>query len=672
MAANPYYEPLGVQFAPVSPNLTPALAQMQPLRFGQGIQIQPLAAWSVPEAKPYIAQGVEKAMEAIGSGIKARRQQERDDRKTALAEKQQSLNEEKLKEEKRRHDQMHKETLARIDAVSSGKAKQQQEIDDVLGDSEEPAIESQPSAIDAPIPATSSISPPTARQTSALQEMPSASSVARNDRMLTLNGASTGGPFLSLSVAPVKLTGSSAATPSLAPATSIQMSPEEQAAAAKEEVQILKGLSGMPLPERKAPDEKPKKEELPSLGTAAGEKDTSLVDAVKNPSAFVGLSGKPALDKSEPSGKGALSQAAGIPPATKGAQEVDKRDMRYRFGDRPDLANRQALEFNKKYPLAQVEAEVKEPSKSVPYWHVDYKNVADKRREEARKIEEHTAAQGLKQQRLDLSREAKLSSMAKTYENHPTAKLMDTRKDAMQRMLVAIQEDREARKTNDSSLPLIHQEMMDLFAQFASGKPPTEAQFREVNHAFAGFSNWQAFKKKYENWKTGAKLDERDVRTMQDLMLNTYNTSANQANSQLKTIEGILKSEHPNISPMKLPVKYPLLKTREFYKEQLDGKDPDQAVDEYAKLRGEYFDEATGGFKKEMPQEKRELFLKLKPVAEGYIALKGNNFIPTNLDELRHPKKEVFGNTEYFKIPGFHSSYFSAPASPLQITETPY
>jgi hypothetical protein len=214
--------------------------------------------------------------------------------------------------------------------------------------------------------------------------------------------------------------------------------------------------------------------------------------------------------------------------------------------------------------------------------------------------------------------------------------------------------------------------MMDLFAQFASGKAPTEAQFSETKHAFSGLSGWQNIAKKVQFWKSGAKLDERDVRTMQDLMLNTYNTSADQVNSQLTTIESILKSENPNISPMKMPVKYPLLKTKEFLKESLGGKDPEEALTEYAKLRGEYFDDATGSFKKPMPQDKREQFLKLKPIVEDYTALKNNSFIPPNLNELKHPKKEVFGNLEYFKVPGFHASYFSAPPPSSLVTEGHY
>jgi hypothetical protein len=107
-------------------------------------------------------------------------------------------------------------------------------------------------------------------------------------------------------------------------------------------------------------------------------------------------------------------------------------------------------------------------------------------------------------------------------------------------------------------------------------------------------------------------------------------------------------------------------------KEQLDGKDPEEALTEYAKLRGEYFDEATGTFKKPMPQNKREQFLKLKPIVEEYSALKNNNFIPPNLNELKHPKKEAFGPYTYFKVPGFHASYFSAPPPSSLVTEGHY
>lgn len=615
-----------------------ALANLRPIQLGANpIQIQGMAPWQVPETKPYVAQGIAKAMENIGAGIKARYEEKKADKKEEAKSKFET---DKLAEQIRHNKALEKSTQSRIDAVASGKF-QQQDAESVMGeedDAESTSEQSIKAEYTPPKPLSAA-----ELQGGGLEGMPSASPLIPNRPTLTLTSAPTSGPAVSLNIAPAG---------SLIPSVPVELTPAEQ------EAEIVKkgGLSSLPLPtfEAQKSKEEPKKEELPAIGTPAGDKDTSLVDAVKNLPAL-GVLGEPSLQPEEPKAKGAL---AGV----KGIQEVDQRDMRYRFGDRPDLANRQALLFNKKYPFAAVQAEVKEPSKSVPYWHIDYKDVSKERRGEFRTVEEHAATQGLKQQRLDISREAKVMAMANNYEKHPTSKLMDTRKDAMQRMLVAIQEDKHARENNDAaSLGLIHQEMMDLFAQFASGKAPTEAQFSETKHAFSGLSGWQNVAKKVQFWKSGAKLDDRDVRTMQDLMLNTYNTSADQVNAQLTNIESILKSENPNISPVKLPVKYPLLKTKEFLKEQLGGKDPEQALTEYAKLRGEYFDESTGTFKKPMPQDKREQFLKLKPVVEDYSALKNNNFIPPNLDELKHPKKEVFGSQTYFKVPGFHASYFSAP-----------
>jgi len=626
-----------------------ALANLRPIQLGANpIQIQGMAPWQVPETKPYVAQGIAKAMENIGAGIKARYEEKKADKKEEAKSKFET---DKLAEQIRHNKALEKSTQSRIDAVASGKF-QQQDAESVMGeedDAESTSEQSIKAEYTPPKPLSAA-----ELQGGGLEGMPSASPLIPSKPALTLTSAPTSGPSVSLNIAPAG---------SLIPSAPVELTPAEQ------EADIVKkgGLSSLPLPtfEPQKSKEEPKKENLPAIGTPAGDKDTSLVDAVKNLPAL-GVLGEPSLQPEEPKAKGAL---AGV----KGIQEVDQQDMRYRFGDRPDLANRQALLFNKKYPFAAVQAEVKEPSKSVPYWHIDYKDVSKERRGEFRTVEEHAATQGLKQQRLDISREAKVMAMANNYEKHPTSKLMDTRKDAMQRMLVAIQEDKHARENNDSaSLGLIHQEMMDLFAQFASGKAPTEAQFSETKHAFSGLSGWQNIAKKVQFWKSGAKLDDRDVRTMQDLMLNTYNTSADQVNAQLTNIESILKSENPNISPVKLPVKYPLLKTKEFLKDQLGGKDPEQALTEYAKLRGEYFDESTGTFKKPMPQDKREQFLKLKPVVEDYSALKNNNFIPPNLDELKHPKKEVFGSQTYFKVPGFHASYFSAPPPSLLAPEGHY
>jgi len=667
-----FYDTAGIPIQLATPNINyNALAGIRPLSFGQNpIQISAGAQWVVPEGKPYIAQGIESAIKSIGAGISARYAAEKDAKRTALAERQQALQEQKQAAQEKRNEDMHKEAMARVDAVSSGKGKQQFSLDPVIGaggdegdqgDASTGATNTRiaPTLDPLPLPQASSTD-----QVGALQGIATASPLIPSMPTMTLNGAPTGGPAMSLSVAPIAAppkvvpVASTAAPPKVIPVAAPIAVPVELTPAEQEAEIIKKGrLSSLPLPtfEPPKPKEESKKEELPALGTPAGEKDNSQTDAVKYLPAL-GMLGEPSLQPEDSKPKGALARVPDI-------QKVNQRDMLTRYPERKDLANLQALTFNRKYPFGEVMAVSKDPTTQVPYFHVDYIDVTKERRAEIRTVEEHAATQGLKQQRLDISREAKVTAMANNYERHPTSKLMDTRKDAMQRMLTAVAEDKIARKNNaEASLGAVHQEMMDLFAQFASGKAPTEAQFKETKHAFSGLSGWQSIAKKVQFWNSGATLDERDVRTMQDLMLNTYNTSADQVNAQLTNIESILKSENPNISPIKLPVKYPLLKTKEFLKEQLGGKDLEQALIEHAKLKGEYFDDATGTLKGEMPKDKREQFLKLNPIVKDYIALKNNSFIPPNLDELKHPKKEAFGSLTYFKVPGFHASYFSAPA----------
>ena len=627
----------GIPLATVTPQVQPsALAGLRPLTFGPSLQFQPLPAIQVPEAKPYIAEGITRAIESFGAGIKARYQQEREDKREAARA---ALEKTKMDEQIRHNKAIEQATNARINAVASGKLKEVQQSENAMDDEDED--QGQPTQT---IQATYTPSAPASvsSQGAALQGLPPVASAATAPR-----------------VAPVVVFDDlPESTPETLPSASLAvMTPQEEKAAKEQEAAFLRqqGAYGdLPLPQIEPPKAKkqPESEELLKLGTSAGETDKSLIKAVKNPP-LLGDLGEPLLAPVDNKLNPALSKAPAI-------QKVDKSDMRIKFGDDPNEANLHAMRFNKKYQLANVQAEVKEPSKSVPYWHVEYKDVAKERRAEKRNVEEAAASLELKKQRLDMAKEGKFFSMAKAYEGHPTSKLMDTRKDAMQRMLTAVQEDKAVRNGEGGRSPaLIHQEMMDIFAQFASGKAPTEAQFRETRHAYSGLEGWQSIAKKMEFFTKGSTLDERDVRTMQDLMLNTYNMSADQINGQLTTIESILKSENPNISPMKMPVKYPLLKTEEYLREQLGGKSPKDAVTEFSKLRGEYFDDATGSFKKPMPQDKREQFLKLKPIVEDYIKLKNNSFIPPNLNELKHPKKEVFGNFEYFKVPGFHSHFFS-------------
>ena len=701
----------GVQFAPMVPQTNfGALAGVRPLSFGQNpLQFQPMPGIDVGQTRPYIAEGISKAFEGIAGGITA--QYKRQDAlkevaiKQAQVERQQTAKEaddklrrqnEKIRAEAEKLRAAASEAKERANSV---RATQQEPTEIPLGQGSGSAGSGAPTTTPGKVPDIDYGPIDSGSGTSEAKGLASYRN-AGNERLrrleLQLGVGDLPAPEIDLSVAgsaPLQLAAPQGAAfapmqpigmqpartrqqeplplprdpspvtigqlvGSPAPAGTapvLQMTPAEQEAAAKEEAGLLAQMQA-PEISAPAPAAKPQKEELPKLGTPAGEKDKSLVKAVENapPPPALGDLGEPLLRSNEQTPKGALAKAPSI-------QEIDPKDFRYQFGNRPDLAGQQAFEFNKKYPFASVQAEVKEMKhgQSPATYRVEYVPVMDKRRAEQRAIEDSAAGLELKKERVDLSKEAKMKSMATSYQSNPTSKLMDTRKDAMQRFITSVREHSAAKAHPDKvSLAPIHQEMKDLFTQFATGKSPTEAQFKEISHAFSGLADFQNISKKIQYWRTGATLDDRDIRTMQDLMLNTYNSSASQVNSQLSTIESILKSENPNISPMKMPVKYPLLKTEEFLKEQSGIKNLEKAVIEYSKLRGEYFNESTGQFKKEMPQEKRAQFLKLKQVADDYTALVKNQFIPSNEEELRKPKKEKFGAFEYYKVPGFHPDYF--------------
>jgi hypothetical protein len=71
-----------------------------------------------------------------------------------------------------------------------------------------------------------------------------------------------------------------------------------------------------------------------------------------------------------------------------------------------------------------------------------------------------------------------------------------------------------------------------------------------------------------------------------------------------------------------------------------------------------------------MPLDKQKRFLKLEPIVSDYIALKANKGIPPNANDLIHFKKKVYGDKEFFEVPGFHSSYFGPRDAPREINPT--
>lgn len=678
----------GIPFATMAQPVQPsALAGLRPLTFGAPLQFQAMPAFQVPESKPYIAEGIKSAIDAIGAGIKAKYAAERDTQKLEVDRKREerlkSEAENRLSEQIRHNKEIEAATRDRINATKST-------VGDDFEDPIQPKSRNNEADLTLPIEGGPREEPPAKvsatytppepsaaqSQTEILQGLsPVASAPTGVAPMLTLSGVSGGGPTMSLSVGPVTLDTPPSAAPAVAaapvaaPIPVPEMTPEEQKAAAAQELELLKKIGrfeNLPLPKIEEPKPKgePKKEDPLSLGTKKGESDNSQLqdvkEAAKNPPALIDL-GQPALDTGDRMIKGALGNIPSI-------QQVDPKDMRVKFRT-PKEAYEQVKTFNELYPFATIQAEVKEPNKNVNYWHVDYNDVSDKRRSEIRTQKDFAANQEMKRERLNIAKDSKITAMATAFNNHPKSKLMDLRKDAMERMLVAVRNHYNAKKSGEETPAFIHQEMMDLFAQFASGKAPTEAQFHEAKSAFAGLKDFQSISKKFQYWYSGAKLDDRDVNTILNLMVDTYNTSAEQTNAKLSNIGSMLKDEHPEIKPYKMPVAYPLLKTKEYLTEQLHEQLGEKSLEtaklEYSKLIGEYIDEVNKKYKKPMPSDKQERLLKLKPIIDDYNALIDNNGVPANEKELRHFKKKVYGDKEYFEIPGFHSTYFGPRESSL-------
>lgn len=109
-----FYDTAGIPIQIATPNINyGALASVRPLSFGQDpIQIAPLAPWSMPEAKPYIAQGITQAGAGIGQGLAAAGRA-----KTEL-ERQKAIDARELAKETARN--------AREDAIESARAKLEQ------------------------------------------------------------------------------------------------------------------------------------------------------------------------------------------------------------------------------------------------------------------------------------------------------------------------------------------------------------------------------------------------------------------------------------------------------------------------------------------------------------------------------------------------------------------
>jgi hypothetical protein len=697
-----FYDTAGIPIQIATPNINyGALANVRPLSFGQDpIQIAPLAPWQVPEAKPYIAQGITQAASGIGQGLAAAgraktelerqkaidarelaKETARNAREDAIETARANLEREKLRSA---------ETIARMRAVKSSVDDRSNEVFDgnpdqlasqqadlkgsILPDSEDEVnaqdqrftrdTKQPPSGpVDIVIEKRETLVPSAEQKqlsdlrSSGLQARPLNIGLADvqpvsefQTRPLAIGSANVLPNIsshllatLDRPTAAVKtlISVPSASAPAPAPAPAPAQSPANTAVAAAvpPTIPLLDEDSNKPAagaaPATATKTALPTGEVVistfkpdanfgfqnntiplsktvlsgdvdltnkPALGTNDANQDSSLVKAVKD---------TPELGNLE----GLRSPSSKKTSATE-VQEVNPKDIVPAFRNNSDAA-RYALAFNKKYSNSRILAKVVRPTKEVPNWTINYEDVGEQRAA-------HRSSEQAKVEVLEFKRDAKVGNMAKNYEAQPTAKLMSTREDAMRRMLVAYENRKRA--DNSVSKATIDQELKELFVMFASGKAPTEAQFSEISHAFPGLPNY--LQKKMEFWKSGATLNNQQVETIKNLMIETYNNSANQVNSQLSDIESILKTEHPNINPKKLPVKYPILETEEELK------------DEALKLKEKLSRDPS--FKQEYDNKIGELIKKRE-----FFKIHG---LPSNLGDITRPPRK----------PGFHSYLFSA------------
>jgi hypothetical protein len=237
-----------------------------------------------------------------------------------------------------------------------------------------------------------------------------------------------------------------------------------------------------------------------------------------------------------------------------------------------------------------------------PQWRVGYDfdpTVAEKRVEQKTKDEAAAASLALQKKRTENLVEQKLQSRAKAWEVEPIAKLMETRRDAMARFLVAADRALDPKKTSETSRAVVDQEMKDLFVTFATGRVPTEGQYHEINTAYRGLIPY--IENKFKKAMTGQTLDEKDIKTIRSMMLETYNASARNVNNALGIIKEDLIADHPEVSERKHPTLYAILRLPEEIEPEVnaareearilwnsgDKKGSERALDEYKSLMGE-------------------------------------------------------------------------------------
>jgi hypothetical protein len=107
---------------------------------------------------------------------------------------------------------------------------------------------------------------------------------------------------------------------------------------------------------------------------------------------------------------------------------------------------------------------------------------------------------------------------------------------------------------------------IDEFVTFARGTQPTEAQYGEIQNYTQGYLN--DLRQKIDKGTEGARLSPDDIKTMKNLMMETYNNTAMTLNGEIGDLKSVVQKNHPDIMTQQLPREYPILETKGYYEQE--------------------------------------------------------------------------------------------------------
>lgn len=622
----------GIKLAsPMVPQLNQsnALAGLKPLSFTGGLQtplsFQAPRPWNIASDHPEaITAGVASAANTIMAAYKSKKDEERDIKKMAMEEQ-------KLEETKRHNQEVERAAFQRIDKVLP-KGKKEQESVDYSDDDTGQRISRQPVddteddeaylptggiPLDSGEPTGSLVVPKSYKDNNygrSFSESPlklnfDVSEIKLGDRKLGAAVVSAAPTKLGVNILPnsIKISQQQAQKP-----TSMALADAAFPVPIEPKTPVEKRESSQAVEARRSKGETTPAEQQQTLLSdneqverdASGMPVITQATAVNVAKATRNAPAPPVFAQMEsPQAVSAYRMPAlSNQPLTEYTQEQVDAEKKSVFQTKQQAQN-YASYFNRKFGSQGYTATPqKTPLPKSTQFSIDYdfdKKFLSDQADKKAKDEAAAASLALQKKRTENLVEQKLQSRAKAWEAEPIAKLMETRRDAMARFLVAADRALDPKKTSETSRPVVDQEMKDLFVTFATGRVPTEGQYHEINTAYRGLPSYIANKIKYGY--TGQTLDEKDIKTIRSMMLETYNASARNVNNALGIIKEDLIADHPEVSERKHPVPYAILRLPEEIEPEVnaareearilwnsgDKKGSERALDEYKSLMKE-------------------------------------------------------------------------------------